>query len=211
MWWQRLAGAALLAGVGPLLLLQGAAVHPRRDGGSVLRGGDGIIRLHVLANSDTPADQALKLKVRDAVVVAVEPRLARAHTRAEARLALAASREAIAAAARNALRQAGSDYPVRVEMGRFPFSAREAMGLVFPAGEYEAVKVVIGAGAGHNWWCVVFPPVCFAPATAARDAVTAFRLDDQPPPRLQVRSALADWWQRWRAGRELASKAQVPQ
>ncbi len=184
----------LLVGAAPLLLV-GAAASGRADRSPSPAAG-GVIRLHVVANSDARVDQELKMKVRDAVLAEVGPRLAAARTAGEARRVLREESAAVMAAARAVVRREGRDYPVRVAF--------------FAAGTHEAVKVIIGAGAGHNWWCVAFPPTCLAagaPGTARAPgwdgAVTAFRLRGQPAGGLEVRWALAEWWHRWRARKPL--------
>lgn len=193
--------AALLTAAWPRLIAP-AAQRPA---------GDDIIRFHVIANSDSPADQALKVRVRNVLLADMAPRLTDARTREAAVLALRGNLGRMEELAAAELRRAGAAYPVRVEMGRFPFPVRESDGLVFPAGTYEAVRVVIGSGAGRNYWCVLYPAMCFielpsvrrADAGVVPRAVQAFRLNDgtllladeggtgQPP--VQVRSALVDW------------------
>ncbi len=112
-----------------------------------------LVRLHVIANSDSAEDQALKLKVRDAVL---------ALTDGMSEDELAASLPAIAAAADSALRANGSSYPVTVRLGEERYPTRSYDGFALPAGDYRSLRVEIGAASGENWWCVIFPPLCFA-------------------------------------------------
>ncbi|WP_084413200.1 stage II sporulation protein R [Desulfovirgula thermocuniculi] len=125
----------------------------------------GLIRLHVLANSDSPVDQALKLRVRDAVVGSTAPLFRQARTPAEAREIALANLELIREVAEREVRAAGKDYPVTVSWGRYRFPERTypspAGSLTLPEGDYEAVRIVLGRGEGANWWCVLFPPLCF--------------------------------------------------
>lgn len=125
----------------------------------------GLIRLHVIANSDSPADQAVKYQVRDAIVGAMGEKFSRAGNAQEAREIVFENLGYIQQLAVEKVRSAGRDYPVTVELGRFPFPARTYHGwtadFTLPAGDYEAVRVVLGQGAGANWWCVLFPPLCF--------------------------------------------------
>lgn len=125
----------------------------------------GLIRLHVLANSDSPADQALKLRVRDAVVGSTAPLFRQARTPAEAREIALASLGLIQEVAEREVRAAGRDYPVAVSWGCYRFPQRSyplsSGNLTLPEGDYEAVRVVLGRGEGTNWWCVLFPPLCF--------------------------------------------------
>lgn len=130
---------------------------------------ENVLRLHVLANSDSEEDQALKLRVRDKILEAGEKIFAGASTEAEA---LAAARENIGllqAAAEEEIARSGCSYPVRVEVGRSSFDTRAYDGFTLPAGEYEAVRVLIGQAAGHNWWCVMFPAVCLPAAEERED------------------------------------------
>ena len=122
-----------------------------------------LIRLHVVANSDSEADQALKLRVRDAVLAVTEPLMAKA---ADPKAALAENLPAIQSAAETCLRENGASDSVRVTLGREEFPTRIYDSFSLPAGIYTALRVTIGAGEGHNWWCVVFPSICFR-ATAA--------------------------------------------
>ena len=130
-----------------------------------------LIRLHVVANSDTKEDQAVKLQVRDAVLQVTEPML-QSDTQPEQ--ALAAALPEIRAAAENCLRANGFSYPVKVSLGMERFPTRVYEGFSLPAGTYRSLRVTIGAGEGQNWWCVVFPSICFrATAAELEQAVTA--------------------------------------
>ena len=127
---------------------------------------DKVLRLHVLANSDSQADQALKLQVRDAVLEQAEGLLAGAESRAEAEALLAAHLPSLAAAGAEAVGAAGYGYPVTVSLEDscwFPTRVYEDFAL--PAGLYTTLRVEIGSGAGQNWWCVVFPPLCLGSVT----------------------------------------------
>lgn len=109
-----------------------------------------LTRLHVLANSDEPADQWLKLQVRDAVLA-----VAAEETHMTEDLL-----QRMQAAARQTVVQAGYDYDVVVSRERYFFDTRRYDTFALPAGEYDSVRVIIGEGAGKNWWCVVAPPLC---------------------------------------------------
>ena len=123
---------------------------------------DGLIRFHVVANSDREEDQAQKLRVRDAVLQTAAQLTADCTTADEARQALMAGLPEIEAAARRVLCAEGSTYSVRVSLQTECFETRRYETFTLPAGEYPSLRVVIGAGAGHNWWCVVFPSLCMA-------------------------------------------------
>ena len=121
---------------------------------------DHLIRLHVLANSDTEADQALKLTVRDAVLKTAAPILAECSTRSEALSVLEQNRELLQNAAQSCVEEQGYTYPVSVSIGKEYYPTREYESLRLPAGVYDSVRILIGEAAGKNWWCVLFPPLC---------------------------------------------------
>lgn len=148
--WQGVALALLLGAALGLL----AVVWP-----TAADAGDLPLRLHIVANSDSAADQALKLQVRDAVVEYLTPKLADVQDAAEAEQLVVrelANLERLAAGL-----CAGAGYGCHGEVGAFDFPAKRYGRVVLPAGEYRALKLNLGAAAGHNWWCVVFPPLCF--------------------------------------------------
>jgi stage II sporulation protein R len=120
-----------------------------------------LIRFHVIANSDTLQDQQLKREVRDAVLNEVGSRFEKAGTVEEARQLVMDNLTEIKAAAQKEILRNGKDYPVEVQLGNFSFPAKTYGNFSLPAGDYEAVRVVIGEGKGENWWCVLFPPLCF--------------------------------------------------
>lgn len=124
-------------------------------------GYDELIRFHVIANSDSKRDQDVKYLVRDALTNFLRPRLKEASSFEEAKRILLKNRYRIAEIARETLRREGFDYGASVSIGKFLFPARAYGRVVLPAGEYEAVRVVLGEGKGANWWCVLFPPLCF--------------------------------------------------
>ena len=152
--WELVLALALLAG-----LIAGAAGQPA-DAWH-----DKLIRLHVVANSDSEADQAQKLRVRDAVLAAAEPLLAGVDNAAAARQTLQAHLPQLEQAAIDVLE--GSGYTAAVTLRREAFPLREYDSFTLPAGEYEALRVTIGAGEGHNWWCMLYPNLCFLDAVHA--------------------------------------------
>lgn len=126
-----------------------------------------VLRMHVIANSDSAEDQAVKLKVRDAVLEAGEDLFDGTLTAEGAEQVLESDIERLQNAAQNVLTENGFDYGVRVEIGKDYFNTRTYVGEVtLPAGEYEAVRVILGEGKGQNWWCVMFPPMCLPAAEA---------------------------------------------
>jgi len=120
-----------------------------------------LIRFHVLANSDSELDQALKRAVRDAILKDVSPLLAVSQSLDESRQILKKVRPDMERIGRSVVKMWGKDYSVRTEYGTFPFPTKSYGSLVLAAGDYEALRVVIGKGQGSNWWCVLFPPLCF--------------------------------------------------
>lgn len=121
-----------------------------------------IIRLHVVANSDSGADQAIKLHVRDAVLAAARQALQDAD---DPQQAIAQALPQLEAAANAALAAQGSRETARVSFRRELFPTRDYDTFSLPSGVYRSLRVTIGAGGGHNWWCVIFPSLC-VPATA---------------------------------------------
>ena len=121
-----------------------------------------IIRLHVVANSDSSADQAIKLHVRDAVLTAARQALQGA---GDPQQAIAQALPQLEAAANAALAAQGSRETARVSFRRELFPTRDYDTFSLPSGVYRSLRVTIGAGGGHNWWCVIFPSLC-VPATA---------------------------------------------
>ena len=121
-----------------------------------------LIRLHVVANSDSAHDQQIKLRVRDAILEKTQQLLRGAD---DPRGALEAHLDEIAQAAQTCLSELGEDAPVRVRLGKELFPTREYETFALPAGVYESLRVTIGEGEGHNWWCVAFPPLCTGAVT----------------------------------------------
>ncbi len=129
-----------------------------------------VVRLHILANSDTTEDQMLKLAVRDAVTAATAGWLDAATDSQAALTVLQERLPEVEAVARQTVQNAGYDYPVAAEIDRMYFTTRQYDTVTLPAGMYPAVRLTIGSGRGQNWWCVVYPPLCTG-AAADRDAL----------------------------------------
>lgn len=122
------------------------------------------IRLRILANSDLEEDQAVKREVRDRVIEMMNGWLeeeAAPASREEARDMINKHMEEITAAANEVLREAGMSYKAKAELKVVPFPAKLYGGEIYPAGDYEALRLTLGEGEGQNWWCVLFPPLCF--------------------------------------------------
>ena len=143
---------------------------------------DQVIRLHVLANSDSEADQALKLKVRDKVLGVAADYFVPGATLEETRATLTDHLADIAAAGAQQVAEEGYQYPVTVSLeDNYWFPTTQYTDFALPAGEYTALRVVIGEGAGQNWWCVLFPPLCLGSVseTAAQTALSDGFTPDQ--------------------------------
>lgn len=123
-----------------------------------------VLRLHVLANSDSDEDQALKLKVRDRVLSESAGMLDNITGKPQAEDAVKAKLPQLRAAAQDEIKKQGYDYPVSVELTNMYFTTRQYDTVTLPAGQYDALRVTIGSGKGHNWWCVIFPPMCLPAA-----------------------------------------------
>ena len=128
------------------------------------------MRLHVLANSDSDADQALKLDVRDAVLAQANTYLADCHSTQQAKEVLSQHLQPLADTAAQTIAQQGYDYPVKVSLERTYFPTKVYADFSLPAGEYQGLRVEIGQAEGHNWWCVVFPPLCFSSVSEQSEA-----------------------------------------
>ena len=126
---------------------------------------DSVIRFHVIANSDSEADQALKLAVRDRVLVKAGEIYPENATLEQAREALEGQLGVLAAAGRAVVEEQGYDYPVTAQLTDCWFPTKEYEGFALPAGNYTALRVTIGEGKGQNWWCVAFPPLCLGAAS----------------------------------------------
>ena len=154
--------ALMVGGVGALLW-SGWAGRAQRELS------DSVIRLHVIANSDSERDQTLKLAVRDRVLEAAEGLYPPDADLEQARAALEENLEALAAAGQAEVETRGYGYPVTARLERCWFPTKEYGDFALPAGTYEALRVVIGDGAGENWWCVAFPPLCLGAASETVD------------------------------------------
>ena len=136
---------------------------------------DSVVRLHVLANSDSDVDQALKLKVRDRIIEVTEDIFTQARTKNEAETIARSALSMIEDEAKRVVEESGFDYPVTVTLGQEEYPERDYEGLKFPAGEYLSLRVLIGDAEGQNWWCVLFPPICLRAASRdQRDTEEAF-------------------------------------
>lgn len=133
---------------------------------------DSVIRFHVIANSDSQEDQALKLRVRDEVLAQAERFYPEHATLTEARSALEEHLDDLAQAGQAVVNETGYDYQVTAELTNCWFPTKEYEGFALPAGNYNALRIVIGEGKGQNWWCVAFPPLCLGAASETVEEAT---------------------------------------
>lgn len=123
-----------------------------------------VLRLHVIANSDSEEDQQLKLKVRDAVLKAGKNIFNGSVTKENAEEKIENEKEILIKAAKKVIKENGFDYDVDITVTDEYFNTRTYENVTLPAGKYKAVRVLIGESAGKNWWCVMFPPLCIPAA-----------------------------------------------
>lgn len=126
---------------------------------------DNLIRLHVIANSDSEEDQAIKLEVRDAVIEYLKLKLKDSRDIEQTKYIINENMKEIHDLAKKEIKEHGKDYPIQVMLGSYPFPTKLYGDITLPSGNYQALRIVIGKGEGANWWCVLFPPLCFVDAT----------------------------------------------
>ena len=119
-----------------------------------------MIRLHIIANSDSDEDQAVKLKVRDAVLKETGSKIADSDEEI-CKDNIANNLDEVKKIADRVLEENGFDYKSYAQYGKFPFPEKSYKSMTLPAGDYYGVRIVLGEGNGHNWWCVMYPPLCF--------------------------------------------------
>ena len=196
----RIVELALLLGTAVFLLTGTWALNTQRDLA------DRVVRLHVLANSDSEEDQALKLLVRDAVLERATALLEQTESRAEAEALLRESLPELETIAEETVRANGYSYAVTAELEDTSFPTKEYDGFSLPAGEYLALRILIGEGVGQNWWCVVFPPLCTAAsADVPETALAAGLTEDQVGLMTEEDSGYVlkfkavEWWEQLKA------------
>lgn len=162
-----------------------------------------MVRLHVLANSDSADDQALKLVVRDEILARANTLLAGQTNAADAHAVLQAHLADLSHCAARTVSQQGYPYTVAVKLEQTWFPTRQYDTFSLPAGTYDALRVVIGSGSGHNWWCVVFPPLCLS--SVSETAVEAagmtgedYRLMTESDQRYVIKFKIVELWEQWK-------------
>lgn len=159
----KIVGIILMVAVtGVLMYLYGEATEGRREQRAIA---EQIIRLHVIANSDTEEDQELKMKVKETIVTYLRGEMQDAVSVDEARQAIVEHLPEIEEIATEKMRAEGYDYTAEATLGESYFPIKEYGDLTFPAGDYEALRVRLGKSEGRNWWCVMYPTLCFVDST----------------------------------------------
>ncbi len=151
---------ALLAGLLLTLVLTPLADFTLRSAAAR----ENVLRLHILASSDQPADQQLKYQVRDAVLQQSQTYFSPDMTLDEMEQAAAAAIPELVETANTTLAQAGSTQQATARLDKIYFGTRSYDGITYPAGFYTALQITLGEGQGKNWWCVMYPPVCLPAA-----------------------------------------------
>jgi len=126
---------------------------------------ESILRLHVVANSDSDEDQALKRQIRDDILVYMKENMNKDSTLEESKSFIKENIPGIEEIAMNEINQRGMSYGAKAFLGDYDFPTKVYGDIALPSGSYQALKVVLGNGSGANWWCVLFPPLCFVDAT----------------------------------------------
>lgn len=158
---------------------------------------DGVLRLHILANSDSKEDQALKLKVRDSILNVSNGLFENQNTKAEAIEVTQNNIDAFKQAAIKTVRENGYDYSVEISVGKAYFDTRVYDDFTLPAGEYDAVKVLLGKAKGKNWWCVMFPSICITSAQKQdlnKSVNTKSAEIAKNPKKYEVRFKVVEWY-----------------
>ena len=183
-----------------------------------------MVRFHVLANSDSDEDQALKRSVRDRIINGLKDQFVDMENIDATKEMIQNSIPQIEAIAADEIKKWGKDYSVVARLEMAPFPTKVYGNVTLPAGNYEALRVIIGEGKGANWWCVLFPPLCFVDGTHAEmpesskqqlqsvlskeeyDIITNGSQNGEIP--VQMKFKVVEWWQASKLKIQLAFKSQ---
>ncbi|NLY42776.1 MAG: stage II sporulation protein R [Clostridiaceae bacterium] len=170
-----------------------------------------LVRFHVVANSNSAEDQELKHRVRDRIIKEMQEQFEVSDDIESTKKIIRDNMQRIEEIARDEIRKSNKDYPVSVSLGNYPFPTKVYGEITLPAGKYEALRIVIGEGEGENWWCVLFPPLCFVDATHGEmpeeskqrlknvlseeeyKIITSANKEDEIP--VQIKFKVVEWWQ----------------
>ena len=166
---------------------------------------DNLLRLHVIANSDSEADQQVKLQVRNAVVTWLSDNLSEVFTKEQAIKYINLNLSSICYEANKVLSEHGFDYIATVEVGSSHFPGKVYGDFYLPAGEYDALKIILGAGEGQNWWCIAFPALClfgnaeYEDESGKRESYPLFELvlEEEKYEQIQVETVKIDFRCKW--------------
>lgn len=158
-----------------------------------------VLRLHILANSDSEEDQALKLKVRDRILTDIGDIFLAPSDLSTAEQTAADSLDEILAVAEDEIRKNGYDYPVQAEIVKMYFTTRQYDDITMPAGYVRCSALTIGKAEGKNWWCVLYPPMCI-PAAQPKQTLEDVLEDSsvelvEKNPKYEVRFAVVEWFE----------------
>lgn len=138
-----------------------------------------VFRFHILANSDSEEDQALKLKVRDKVLEKTKILFDTANSKSDAEKFVKANLETIEEIAQNEVYKNGYNYPVKAEVVNMHFDTRYYESYTLPSGMYDTLRITIGNAKGHNWWCVMYPSICISTVDEGKDKAKDALSDDE--------------------------------
>jgi len=165
-----------------------------------------VVRLHIIPNSNSTFDQNLKLQVRDKIVEYLSPKLLKSNSIEESKIIIADNTENIKQIAKEITSQY-SNYEINVSLGKSKFPTKNYDNYSFPAGTYDALKITIGEGAGNNWWCVMFPPLCFTSSSVgafseeseeilenslSKEELNTIKNINRP--NVQIKFKFLEWW-----------------
>lgn len=137
---------------------------------------DSLIRFHVIANSDSDEDQQLKLKVKNKVIEYLYPYLSESKSLDDSRQIIKDNMDEVKTLTQEVIKEEGYNYDVNLQLSRENFPDKSYGNIVLPQGNYEAFRIIIGKGKGRNWWCVMFPPLCFV--DESKNIVDTKKLDE---------------------------------
>ncbi len=146
-----------------------------------------IFRLHIIANSNSSEDQGLKLKVRDSIISYLKEKCDNCKSKNEYIKTLNENLDNIKTIAENTIKQNGFNYPIDIEIGNFYFPTKHYGNISYPAGFYDGLKIKIGEANGKNWWCSLFPPLCFTD-------ISSGVIDDEAENDLKNNLSEEDFW-----------------
>ena len=189
---RKMKGIETLLILGIIFTMFSSMINQTIETGNEIR--SETLRLHIIANSDSEADQELKLKVRDAVLSSTGELFAEVSGKTDAISVAEYSSDNIKAIAENVIKSEGYNYSVMVEVTEMWCVTRSYDGFTLPAGDYDAVRIIIGEGEGKNWWCVMYPALCIP---GAEDAIEKYEsnADFILGDKYEIRFVLIEWFE----------------